>query len=259
MILSPKIELCYKYTLEYPNEIVNDPIFKLLNNYKEIQQISEHKKDKLNQFLFFNNDTIHNLLYEYEEVYEASSKNTNFSELFYLSLAILENPETIDYTYSLDYIKSVYDILKNNEELKALKKIFLSKIILILIFNYKGEDEYNEKEEEKVLLLLENQVKEIIDQNMEIFRELNIECKKNEIYDCKIDNLYKEIILSLIKENRFNDYIFCKDIIEQLDLENINITKSIYKGLYFYFNSNNLFLEQYNINDLKDEKKINIY
>ena len=258
MKLSPKIELCYKYTLESPNENINDPIFKLLKNYDEIEQISQHKKEKINQFCFYNNKIIHNILYDNEELYKVS-ENINFSELFYLSLAIGQNLETIDYTYSLDYIKSIYNKLTNNEDLKSIRKIIISKIILILIYNYKGEEEYNEEKDEEELEMLENQAKEIINENMDIFKELNIECKNSEIYSCKIDNLYKEIIISLIKENRFNDYNFCKDIIDQLDLENINITKSIYEGLYNYFNSDNFILEQYNIKDLLDKKIINFY
>ena len=258
MTLSPKIELCYKYTLESPNEIINDPIFKLINKYEEIQQISQYKKEKSNQFLFFNSNNIHLILYESEELYKVS-ENINFSELFYLSLLISQNPETIDYVYSLDYIKLIYNDFKNIEGLKPIKKIILSKIILILIYNYKGEDEYNEEEDGEYLEMLESQVKEVINENMGIFEELKIECKNKEIYDCKIDNLYIEIILSLIKENKFNDFIFCKDIIHQLDLENINITKSIYEGLYNFFISNDLLLHQYSINDLKDENIINFY
>lgn len=257
--MKTKVELCYNFTLVHPNEIIiNDPIYKLLNKYEEIKLISKNKKDKLNQFLFFNNNTIHTIMYEIEEVYRVP-ENINFSELFYLSLAILQNPETIDYTYSLNYIKLIYDKLNNNEDLKPIKKILLAKIILILIYNYKGEDEYNEEEDGEDLKLMENQSKVIIDKNLEIFKKLNIECEINEIYECKIDNLYKEIILSLIKENKFNDYIFCKSIIDQLDLENINITKTIYEGLYEYFNSNNLFLDIYNIRDLNDVKNINFY
>ena len=259
MALNTKIELCYKYTLETQNAInLNDPIFKLMNNYDEIQLISQHKKEKLNQFLFFNNTKIHSILYESEEVYEVS-ENINFSELFYLSLLIGQNPETIDYVYPLDYIKLIYNVFKNNEGLKPIKKIILSKIILILIYNYKGRDEYNEEEDEGYLEMLENQAKEVINENMGIFKDLKIECGLGEIYDCKIDNLYIEIIWSLIKENRFNDFIFCKDIIDQLDLENINISNSIYVGLNNYFSSNDLVLHQYSISDLKDENIINFY
>ena len=258
MKLNSKIELCYNYTLNYPNELIDDPIFKLINNYEEIKTISQNKKEKINQFLFFNNNKIHSILYKEEEVFKIS-ENINLSELFYLSLLIGQNPETIDYSYSLEYIKLVYNELIKIENLKSIKKIILSKIIISLIYNYKGEDEYNEEEDSKELDMLEKNSKEIIDENMDIFRELNIECKSSEIYDCKIDNLYMEIILSLIKENRFDDYSFCKNIISQLDLENINITKSIYEGLCDYFKSNNLFLDQYNISDLRDIKIINFY
>ena len=38
-----KCDLCYNYSLERPIEIINDPLYKLIINYEEIQNILQRK------------------------------------------------------------------------------------------------------------------------------------------------------------------------------------------------------------------------
>ncbi len=255
-----KIVICGNFTLKNPFDDNKDPIHNLLSNFDEIKKITQNLSDDNRfKFIYFNKKKVHNILYEEEEVYSINDNDKiNFSELFYLSLLILDDEETINYTFSIKYIKSV-NIIKENEEIKELKKILISKIILILIYNFKGEDQYNEDINEEIEELL-NENKELIKNNMRIFKDLNLKYNENDIYSKKLDYIYMEIITALIKTNNFNDD--CMDIIEQLELDKIYITDTIFKGLSKLININNDYMKEYKINDIEDlmdENKINFY
>ena len=139
-------KIYYKYTLHNPFDNNKDPIHNLLSNFDEIKEICQNLIINNNfKFLYFNKRKVHDILYEEEKIYPINyNDKIIFSELFYLSLLILDEEETINYTFSIEYIKSVNNIIKENKEIKELKKILISKIILILIYNFKGEDQYDE-------------------------------------------------------------------------------------------------------------------
>ena len=260
--MSNKIEICLNFTLRNPFDDNKDPIHNLLSNFDEIKKISQNlNKDIRFKFIYFNKKKVHKILYEEEELYIINyNDKITFSELFYLSLLILDEEETINYTFSIEYIKSVNNIIKENREIKELKKILISKIVLILIHNFKGEDEYDEDIYGKEIEELENENKELINNNMRVFEDLNLKYNENDIYSKKLDYIYMEIITALIKTNNFNDD--CMNIIEQLELDKIHITDTIFKGLSNLMDINNDYMQEYKINDiydLKDEKKINFY
>ena len=265
--MKKKIEFCYKCTLKNPIENINDPIFKLLFQCDDIKEINEfYEKDdydenisidrdkkEVKKFLYFNKEAVHKLLYDSNDLYEIKSKEEiSLSELFYLSLLVLDIPETINYTYSLDYIKYIFNKYKNDSNLKQLEKIVISKIILILIFNYKGEDEYDENNDKEELESIEKENKQIIEENLNIFNQLNINYSLKDIINKNIDNIYLEVISSLIKENKFKNYKFCDNILSQLDLENIYITQTIYEGINKVLNSGEKYMDNYIINDKND-------
>ena len=154
--------------------------------------------------------------------------------------------------------------MKEDKDLQRFQKIIYSKIILSLIFNYKGEEQSNEEEYGQDIEQLEKEINRRLEKNINILNESN-ELKivtKNNIYEYKIDKLYLEILTQLIIEKKFKDYYYCLDIIKQLDLKNINITQTIYKGLSEVLDGDKPYMNAYNINDVedfKDENKINFY
>ena len=256
--MNNKIKICYKCTLYNPFDNNKDPIHNLLSNFDEIKEICQNLNINNNfKFLYFNKRKVHDILYEEEAIYPINyNDKIIFSELFYLSLLILDEEETINYTFSIEYIKSVNNIIKENKEIKELKKILISKIILILIYNFKGEDQYDEDIYGKEIKKLLKENKEIIKKNIRVFKDLNLKYNENDIYSKKLDYIYMEIITALIKTNNFNDD--CIDIIEQLELDKIYITDTIFKGLSDLMNISNDYMKKYKINDigdLMDEKK----
>ena len=256
----------YKFSIKNPVENNNDPLFKMINTFKMIIEINNSYEEDNEKCFYFNKDKIHRLLYELEEVIKINKVpnkflvNNNISELFYLELLILDNQDSINYVYSIEIIKSINNLIKNTNS--KLKKMLLSKIALTLIFNFKGSEEYDEESEDE-LNEIEKENIDNIKNNLEILKELNCNYGLNDVKDAKIDNIYLAILISLIKQSKFNDYNYIEDILNQLNLDSINITNVMLKGLSEEINiEKNSFLNEYMINDinnLKNEKLINFY
>ena len=257
----------YKFTLNNPVENNNDPMFKIVNSWEMIKEININYKEYNKKFLFFNKDIIHGLLYKEEEsiiINETTNillTNNNLSELFYLDLLITDNIECLNYTYSLDFIREI----NNNWAKKInnkLKLVIISKIVITLIYNFKGSDDYEEENKDE-LTEIENENFDIMKNNLEILKELNCNYGVNELKDAKIDQIFLDILISLIKQNKFDDIDYIENILTQLNLESINITEKMFRGISEELNvAKNEFLKEYminDINDLKNEKIINFY
>ena len=257
----------YKFTLNNPVENNNDPMFKIVNSWEMIKEININYKEHNKKFLYFNKGIIHGVLYKEEESININETtnilltNNNLSELFYLDLLITDNIECLNYTYSLDFIREINNnwAKKNNNKLKL---VIISKIVITLIYNFKGSDDYEEENKDE-LNEIENENFDIMKNNLEILKELNCNYDLNELKDAKIDHIFLDILISLIKQNKFNDIDYIEKILTQLNLESINITEKMFKGISEELNvAKNEFLKEYminDINDLKNEKIINFY
>ena len=260
--------LCYKYTLKNPIENKNDPLYKLIISNNEIQEIYKTNKISNKKFLYFNKNKIHNILYESEEVFTIDDdlknifQDSDISELFYFELLILDKLETINYNYSIELIRELNKIAINND-FKPIKKILISKIILSLIYNFKGLDNFDEEKDSHEIIEMENTNINIIKDNIKVFKDLGMNYNLDNIKKNKIDFIYSEIIVSLIKLNKFNKYDFYIEILTQLNIESIDITQTIFKGLSEELNNErNNYLNEYIINtvdDIKNEKLINFF
>ena len=133
-----KISLCYYTTLNQPSEIFKEePIYKLLLNYSDIENIQKLNKKQITKFLYFNKKYVHQILlnsdktihFNYEEI------NNNLSFYFYLILLIKDIPFILKYTYDSKYIK---EINGNQEQNKGkYYKLIKAKINIELANNYK--------------------------------------------------------------------------------------------------------------------------
>ena len=139
----------------------------------------------------------------------------------------------INYIYSINLIKNINQ-LQTKEKKQKIKLIILAKLMFELIKNYEqiqeSEDNLDENyDEQKLLKIKEYTETEIIDKNIEDLKEFNIQ--KEDIYFKKIDHIYVQIINYLIINKKLDDSEDTSDIINQLDLQNINITNDIFKEL----------------------------
>ena len=169
-------------------------------------------RDKINT-CYLNKDCLNNMLIENDEVIEFSCDNNEikYKDCFYLSLLIMNNPELYLYSYNIDFIEKINEY--KNSENKILKKILLSKILLIII------DNQIEFIEEKDIIKHLNKLKEensnFIKDNINVFKEFGLNYDLNIIKNKKIDEIYIEIINGLIQNNKFDDYEYLKDILKK--------------------------------------------
>ena len=249
-------EKLYKdFTSKNINEIIliDDPIFKLVSDFNKIKEITNGKNTT--KYIYFNKDKIHKILYDNEDIIEINEQilkqNINFNDYFYLCLLISDNKSIVNYNYHFDYINSLY--IKIEKEKSIQKIIIISKCILELIQNYIAYDNIEEEQDDKL-----NEIKECCENNIENKKIINL--SKNDIISKNIDEIYIQIIIELIENNSFeNDDII--NIMNELCLESINITETMYTKLSEFLNINESVrkYEILNVNSLFEIKIINFY
>ena len=196
------------------------------------------------KLLYFNRESIHDILYNKDVIYQLPENEIieNLSFYFYLILLIKESSDkgVVDFKYSINYIKNIFNIRKETKGI--YRKRILLKIVSELIKNYEDEEDDEIKNISNLKYEVEN----------EIIKEqsgFNISLENIEI-----EQIYVEIILNLInKENLCDEEIF-----KEIDMESIIITKAMFKKLNSLLDNeeiNNKYLIK-EIKDLFNQKKI---
>ena len=251
----------YKSLIEFliNSFIPKEDIIQLYTQFSEIEQIISFKSLQKYEHIYFNKKNIHEILYVQEKVIKIPSNilENNINVLFYIILLIKHETSTTNYIYDFNYIKNINNL--RNKCKNELNTIILSLIIIELINNYRNADDFYDTKYEKQLELLEKE-NETIKNNDTIIIKYNL--NHEDIKYNNIEEIYIQIIISLIKEEKLKDYDFSSNIFNQLDLQSINLTEKIYNKLLSVFNINNNYIKRYiisNIEDLYDEHKINFY
>ena len=124
---------------------------KQITNYNDINEILSQNKDNKMKILYLNKTNIHKILYDAEETIKITSEmmNNDLSNFFYLILLIEDNPNIINYEYPLDLIRKINNKIKNGDS-SIFIKILKYKIIIELIKNYKGTDNYEKEQNEEL-------------------------------------------------------------------------------------------------------------
>ena len=239
-----KLSLCIDESLKSGIEINNnDSIFKLIFDLTDINKILNEKNSGIFEIFYLCRKIIHNILYNYDEILEINLNlfENKLSQFFYFELLIQAN--LIDYKYSFDIINNLY--YRSQYESNPNIKIFIiSKITLELINNYESFTEDN-----KYSYDIKDFFNNILEKNKkdDILKEINLNSSK-------IDQIYIDIINILIRTNKFSNSDYCYNIIDQLDLKNINITKTMFDELIKVLNDKNI-TKIYLISNKEDLKK----
>ena len=245
-----KLLLCYNWIIIKHEYITKEPIFKLLFNSNEIFKLKDKKE--LSKFYYYNRNKIAKILDE-EEAFiqiELDDNNMTMSFYFYLSLIIKNNIHKIDYTYSIELLRKINNQRKIIQN-EFFKKIMISKIIFELIDNYRNCEDYAEKEENE-LIDIEEENNQTIIQNLNIFKELKLEnISLEDIKKIKIDEIYIELIIALIKYKNLGNSDYIINSFNQLDLENIFLTEKMKKDLFLFLEDEQN-ISNYNILQLED-------
>ena len=263
-----KINIWYDFTLNFPEENDknnNNPIFKLISNFNEIKNLEQKKKDFL-KVLYFNRFKIHQILYKEDEtltINDDEINNNEFHSFFYLALLIEEDINLVNYKYSYKLIKKINE-MQDQENNLIIKKILMAKIILILISNYEHSEfeevEYDE-DINRILANYKTSNKKIIKDNKNILNKFNLEVDKV-LWELKLEEVYSEILKCLVIENKWNQSEYMENIINDIDLKNINLTKVMFDKLCEVLKSGKTYLKDYSFSEYEDifnENKISFY
>ena len=235
-------------------------------NYNDLVEsiIKLNRTDKL-IFIYFYRKFINDMLFEEEKIIKLNNddkNNNNLAFYFYLYLLIMDNPDIINYYYPIDYIIEINKKLKNIDKSQyQYQFIILLKIIKELIYFYEQNDYDDENESENENEELKKIKNEIEDISENIFENNNYNIK--DIKSKNIDKIYIEVISGLIKTKQIENDETTNNIIKQLDLENIYITKEMFDELYKILECKEEgYIKEYEIlneDDLFCNEKLNFY
>ena len=258
--LRTSLFLNYWSVLNTKNEINNkDPIYKLSFNFDEIETFSKTNMIQITKFFYFNREKISKILFDLDKIIHIKyyNSNKNISFYFYL-LLLINNSSLLDFSYDVEYITEIVNEDNNDD---PFYQIIISKIIINLLIDFqKSNDYYKEAEIIKIKKSIDDH-SNIIKKYIDNLNEIGINWNENDIITKRIDDLYFEIIISLIKQKKIGDYEFTDNIMAKLDLENISLTKEMMDELIKILN-NNEYTNEYIISkeeDLSKENKINFY
>ena len=250
--LMPKFSLLYKaISLNFISHNLNEPITKLIIDFSDILKL-KLDSNEITKILYFNIEKVNDILYDSDKVIKfplLKDGKYEMSYYFYLSLLINYNINITNFDYSIDIIQN----LLNQKNSDNLRKIIKTKIIMDLINNYRAN--YYCRYE---LNILEGEYKKIIVEDPKKYLEINIK----EINNYKIDEIYIKIITSLIKNKKFDNYNDIYNIVKQLDLESINLVKTMIDELINFLDGKEDYVKYYiieKIEDIFETKKINFY
>ena len=152
----------------------------------------------------------------------------------------------------MDKILKLNNIQNNINDIYT--KILLAKIKNDLIKNYELLDEFIKEEEKDILEKIKCESQTIIKDNINIFEKINLDLNQEYILIKKIDELLSDIIISLIINEKLENY----DNIKYFILENIDITETIFDSLYKIFDTNKEYINKYIIKNKKDLLELKI-
>ena len=237
--------------------ILSDPLLGFIENYDNIDSILAKKDINIFEYLYLNRVRIHKVLYEDDENISITSEMmTKFSDYYYLYF-LIRDEDTLNYKYEFELISKLYEILIAEES--SIKKIIYAKILLCFIKNYieiEGEDNDDKCKD------IENKCRDFINSEKDRLKEFNFNLDLDKLDDdnIEIDDIYTNIIISLIKNNKLNNSSETLELLKELDIKNIRINKKIFMNLKDFLIEDNL--KQYIINkylDLLNEEIIMFY
>ena len=249
---STKLNLLKKVSINSHSKIKNEPICFLLTDYSEIDALS--RTNKFTRFLFFNKDQVHLILYNEDKNITINNelKENDLASNFYLCLLIRVDEDVLNYIVHFNYIEKLNKQKKDGNY--KFYNLIISKEVLELLKNYKNQD-IDENIDKNIVSQLEKENIDYIENNIIIFHEIGLNLNAHEFIEINIAELYTNIIISLIKNDKLADFDFSIQICEQLNLENIDIPfeqNNLLKKILEALDLKKEYLQKYNIENFED-------
>ena len=238
------------------NKPIIIPFCELIGSYQDIENILLNKEINIIEYIYLNKERINQILYD-EETNIKIEQNylVKFSDYIYLYYILAESRDVVNYIFEIELIDAFNDILLATKS--KIKMIILSKLEIFFIDYY-----FEQKDDEKIKKYedMKNKCKQIINVNINYLKEdfayLNID---NLVSD-DIENIYTEIIKSLIINGKLNDSDKTIKLLDDLEIKHIRLNKKFYDNLSKILIEKNL--NKYkisDIDDISDENKMNFY
>lgn len=235
---------------------------KVINDLEKKKYIFKDN-DNYIKYCYFFKEIVYEILYQKEKYIPINNKIVQFNFYFYLTRLIECKATIVNFEYNFDFIN---DLNKANKCVEGdIKKIINSNIILILILNYKNNEEITpDNKTLKELEDIQNSNIENINNFINNHKEIELEefSKSNKkIENISIDKIYFKLIKYLIKIIKSENYNYAYEIINNLDLENIFIIDAIIEKLSEYLNEESNIVDYTieKIEDLFNSKNIEFY
>ena len=232
---------------------------------EEKTEIISIKIPNIVKFYYLFKEIINDILYDEDSVINFDSQNfkTNLCNYFYLVLLIESNDEVINYTYNFQIIDNLHKLEKKG----GFYFLIYANIMLKLISNFEqiSDLEQEIEENEENLTKIKNDINKKLDNDkVKIkLKEFNLDYSSANIKGIKLEDIYINIIINVLLKLYLTDSKYEKDIkkfIEEIDLENIELTSSMMNKIVEFFNGEEK--NKYIISELKDfndEKIVNFY
>ena len=238
------------------NKPIIIPFCELIGSYQDIENILLNKEINIIEYIYLNKERINQILYD-EETNIKIEQNylVKFSDYIYLYYILAESRDVVNYIFEIELIDAFNDILLATKS--KIKMIILSKLEIFFIDYYfeQKDDEKTKKYED-----MENKCKQIINVNINYLKEDIADLNIDNLLSDDIENIYTEIIKSLIINGKLNDSDKTIKLLDDLEIKHIRLNKKFYDNLSKILIEKNL--NKYkisDIDDISDENKMNFY
>ena len=267
---NPSLNLNYFLLIsKSSNEISFDPTLSLLKTKDEFDLVlrGETNYDNYISYIYYNRKNIFDILFDEESNINIASilnkdiNNPKFeSFLYYLCLLLEENKDMVYITYPAEFIKKIsIDFLKDKNNENIYTKIIKAKINLELINNYISGDYLNSNRD---LLIKKNDIENTLQKNLEKLQEIKLNISFEEVIMKNLDDIYFDIIKSILNLDSRDKYDKALNILTQMNLDIIDIMNgNMFNKMKMALNEKN-FKRKYlieTIEDFNDKNKINMY
>ena len=238
------------------NKPIIIPFCELIGSYQDIENILLNKEINIIEYIYLNKERINQILYD-EETNIKIEQNylVKFSDYIYLYYILAESRDVVNYIFEIELIDAFNDILLATKS--KIKMIILSKLEIFFIdYYFEQKDDENTKKYED----MKNKCKQIINVNINYLKEDIADLNIDNLLSDDIENIYTEIIKSLIINGKLNDSDKTIKLLDDLEIKHIRLNKKFYDNLSKILIEKNL--NKYkisDIDDISDKNKMNFY
>ena len=150
------------------------------------------------------------------------------------------------------------------KEKNNLSKFILYIIAYLILYNFDDNNNCQDLFKGKQIENIYQEIDKFIIEQQNLVNDLQLNLNVKDYKTFNINEIYSKIIITLIKNKKLSDFEYSKNIMEQLDLENIELTDMMYIQLKNELdeNSNKEYINSYRIikyENLFNEANINFY